>query len=44
MALKWMDKRPVTMLSTIHNESMTTKICRSRQAEGGQEEPVVVEQ
>ena len=47
MALKWMDKRPVTMLSTIHDESMTTKIRRSRRAEGGQEEirkPVVVEQ
>jgi hypothetical protein len=47
MALKWMDKRPVSMLSTIHDNSMTTKVRRTRRAVGGQEEvrkPVVVEQ
>ena len=35
MALKWMDKRPVSMLSTIHNDSMTTKVRRTRRAPGG---------
>ena len=47
MALKWMDKRPVSMLTTIHDNSMTTKVRRTRRVEGGQEEirkPVVVEQ
>ena len=47
MALKWMDKRPVSMLSTIHDNTMTTKVRRTRNAEGGREEiwkPVVVEQ
>ena len=47
MELKWMDKRPVCMLSTIHDDSMTTKVRRTRQVEGGQEEirkPVVVEE
>ena len=47
MALKWMDKRPVCMLTTIHDNSMMTKVRRTRQAVGGQEEikkPVVVEQ
>ena len=47
MALKWMDKRAVSMLSTIHDNSMTTKVRRTRRAVGGQEEvrkPVVVEQ
>ena len=47
MALKWMDKRPVPMLTTIHDDSMTTKVRRTRRAEGGQEEvrkPVVVEE
>ena len=47
MALKWMDKRPVSMLTTIHDDSMTTKVRRTRRVEGGQEEikkPVVVEQ
>ena len=47
MALKWMDKRPVTMLSTIHDDSMTTKIRRKRRREGEKEEilkPVVVDQ
>ena len=47
MALKWMDKRQVCMLTTIHDDSMMTKIRRTRRAEGGQEEikkPVVVEQ
>ena len=47
MALKWMDKRPVSMLSTIHDNSMTTKVRRTHHADGGQEEirkPVFVEQ
>ena len=47
MALKWMDKRPVCMLTTIHDDSMTTKVRRTRRVQGGQEEvkkPVVVEQ
>ena len=47
MALKWMDKRPVTMLSTIHDDSTVTKQRRTRAVQGGVEEirkPVVVEQ
>ena len=47
MALKWMDKRPVSMLTTIHDDSMTTKVRRTRRVQGGLEEirkPVVVEQ
>ena len=47
MALKWMDKRPVSMLTTIHDDTMMTKLRRTRRAEGGQEEvrkPVVVEE
>ena len=38
MALKWMDKRPVTMLSTIHDDSFVTKKCRSRAAPVGEED------
>ena len=38
MALRWMDKRQVTMLSTIHDDSMVTKMRRSRRAPGGREE------
>ena len=34
MALKWMDKRPVSMLSTIHDNSMTTKVRRTCRAVG----------
>ena len=47
MALKWMDKRPVVMLSTIHDNSFVTKKRRSRTAPDGQEhilKPVVVEE
>ena len=47
MALKWMDKRPVTMLTTIHDDSFVTKRRRSRAVEGGQEDilkPKVVEE
>jgi hypothetical protein len=47
MALKWMDKRPVCMLTTIQDDSMMTKVRRTRRVEGGQEEirkPVVVEE
>ena len=46
MALKWMDKRPVTMLSTIHDDSFVTKN-RSRSAPDGHEDilkPLVVEE
>ena len=37
-ALRWMDKRQVTMLSTIHDDSMVTKMRQSRHAPGGREE------
>ena len=46
LALKWMDKRPVTMLSTIHDESTVTKRRRTRLAPGGHEEiekPTMIE-
>ena len=38
LALKWMDKRAVTMLSTIHDDSFVTKKRRSRTAQDGQED------
>ena len=38
MALKWMDKRPVTMLTTIHDDSFVTKKRRSRSVQDGQED------
>ena len=38
LALKWMDKRAVTMISTIHNTSLVSKQRRSRGAPGGTEE------
>ena len=47
MALKWMDKRPVAMLTTIHDDSIVTKQRRSKAAQGGVEEvrkPLVIEQ
>ena len=47
MALKWMDKRPVTMLSAIHDDSFVTKKRRSRAAQDGEEDilkPLVVEE
>ena len=47
LALKWMDKRPVSMLTTIHDDTMTTKVRLTHRAEGGQEEirkPVVIEE
>ena len=47
MALKWMDKRPVSMLTTIHDNSMTTKVRRKRRRGGEREEirkPVTVDQ
>ncbi len=47
LALKWMDKRQVTMLSTIHGDSMVPKRRRSRLVAGGTEEvlkPEMVEQ
>ena len=33
--IKWMDKRPVTVLSTVHDTSMTSISRRNRQATGG---------
>ena len=47
MALKWMDKCPVAMLTTIHDDSIVTKQRRSKAAQGGVEEvrkPLVVKQ
>ena len=38
MVLKWMDKRAVTMLSTIHDDSFITKKRQSRTAPDGQED------
>lgn len=38
LCLKWMDKRAITMLSTIHGNSVITKRRRSRAAIDGQEE------
>ena len=46
MALKWMDKRPVAMLTTVHDDSVVTKQRRTRAVQGGVEDvrkPVVVE-
>ena len=46
LALKWVDKRAVTMLSTIHDDSFVTKR-RSRTAQDGQEDilkPLMVEE
>ena len=47
LVLKWMDKREVMMLSTIHDDSVVTKKRRSRTAPDGQEDilkPLVVEE
>lgn len=47
LVLKWMDKREVMMLSTIHDDSFVTKKRRSRTAPDGQEDilkPLVVEE
>ena len=47
LALKWMDKRQVNMLSTIHDDSMMSKRRRTQHVPGGIEEvqkPVMVEQ
>ena len=30
VALKWADKRQVPMLSTVHDDPMMTKVCRTR--------------
>lgn len=38
IALKWMDKRPVRILTTVHDSSMVPKQRRSRLAPGGIEE------
>ena len=46
LALKWQDKRPVVMLSTIHDDSWVTKRRRTRHVAGGIEEiekPTMVE-
>ena len=37
LAVKWMDKRQVTMISTIHDDSMAPVQRRSRFADGGRE-------
>ena len=37
VALKWADKRQVPMLSTVHDDSMLTKVRRTRHADGGRE-------
>ena len=45
MAIKWMDKRPVTVVTTIHNDDVSTVERRCRRAPGGREEvekPVAV--
>ena len=47
LALKWMDKRAVTMLSSIHDDTLVAKQRRSRAAQGGTEEvrkPKMVEE
>ena len=47
VALKWADKRQVSMLSTVHDDSMLTKTRRTRLVEGGREDvrkPVMIEQ
>ena len=38
MALKWQDKRPVVMLTTVHDDSVVTKQRRTRAVQGGTEE------
>ncbi len=38
LALKWRDKRQVTMLSTIHDDSMVQKHRQSRLSAGGTED------
>ena len=47
MVLKWMDKRPVVMLSSIHDDNLDTNKWRSRTAPDGQEDimkPLVVKE
>jgi hypothetical protein len=47
MALKRMDKRQVNMLSMIHDDSMVSKLRRSRHAPGGRKDirkPSVIEE
>lgn len=38
LVIKWMDKRPVTVLTNIHDDTMTTKRRRTRASETGTEE------
>ena len=38
LAMQWKDKRAVTLLSTIHDDSMVSKVRRTRLAPGGREE------
>ena len=45
LVIKWMDKRPVIMLTTIHSDDVISSERRSKRAEGGREKvekPVVV--
>ena len=47
MGLKWMDKRQVAILSSIHDDTMTDKHRRTRTASGGVEaikEPKVIDE
>ena len=47
MCLKWMDKMPVAMLSTIHSNEVSTKHRRTRSKNIGMEDinrPVVVDE
>lgn len=47
VALKWADKRQVSMLSTVHDDSVLTKTRRTRHVQGGREEvrkPVMIEE
>ena len=47
LALKWKDKRDVTLLSTFHDDSMVDKRRRTKAAETGMEvisKPAIVEE
>ena len=47
VALKWADKRQVSMLATVHDDSMMIKTRRRRHVQGGREEvrkPVMIKE